>query len=288
MRIFSMLLLCCLLGGCAAVKQPDVPAVTASIPSENPWQPRTFADTPDCFFQVESCALEANGDYRVDLLCQNRSGGSQMFTCEDWCIDGWLVMPFWGEEILPGEAISFQVTVPAQVLARSGITEPKELSFRLRIFSQADLKQNYLVSTPCFLYPTGGKPGYTPIPALYWEEDDMVLVDNSGCTLVLTGFSQNEESYEVDCLLENKTRQSILYRIYGFGFNGLPTEQMWTLELAPGAKCAATMVLELPDLAGYVRQLNLSVYVCRSDEWFGRVWAQEDFQVHPQEIASNP
>ena len=281
MRIFSMLLLCCMLCGCAAVALPDIPTVTASVPPENLWQPITFADTGDCFFQVESCGLEPNGDYRVNLVCQNRSGGIQMFSCEDWCIDGWQVLPFWGEEVAPGEKRSFQVTIPGQTLAKIGAAEPQSLAFDLRIFSQADLEQNYLVSTRCALYPTGQKPGHIQIPPVSWEEDAMALVDNNGCTMVLTHFRQNHDSYEVDCLLENKTRQSMMFRVHGLRWNGLESEQVWAMEVSAGAKCAATMVFDLPRTAGHVRELDMRVEIYNCNEWFGRVWAQEQFRLKP-------
>lgn len=281
MRIFSILLLCCLLCGCAKVNLPDIPTVTAPEPVEKLWQPVTLADTGECLFRVESCDLTPNGDYLVNLVCQNRSGGAEMFTCENWCVDGWQILPFWGEAVAPGEERTFQVALPRQTMEKCGIAEPKSLCFDLRIFSQANLHQNYLVSTRCALYPTGEKPGNILAPEAPREGDDMVLADNNGCAMTITDFRRTADFYEVDCLLENKTRQSMMFWVSGLVFNGVESEQVWAMKLTPGTKCAATLLLDLPRTAGYVRQLDMNLYICNCDEWFGRVWAQEQFRLKP-------
>ncbi len=281
MKIFIALLLCLLLWGCDRVSIPEIPVATPGQRMAVDWQAVVFADSDTCHFRVDSCVLEKNGDYTVTLVCQNRESGTQLFSCGDWCVDGWQVLEFWGEEVPGGVEATFQVTIPARTLARSGITLPRSLAFDLRIFSLTNLEQNYRVSARCYLYPTGETPGKLEPPPVTWEEDDFVLVDNNGCSLVLTDFRQEAGQYQVDCLLENKTRQRQLYRLYGFCFNGQESDRVWTLHLSPGAKCAVTMELELPMATGYVRDFDLKVYICQSDIWFGRIWAQEQFHLQP-------
>ncbi len=281
MRIISVLFLCCLLGGCGGFSLPEIPEATSVPEAEHTWQKTVLADREECFLRVERCALDGEGNYTVALLCQNRSDFAQVFTCEDWCLDGWQVLSFWAREISPGQQEEITVSIPRETLAQSGIEAFQSLSFDLRIFSQTDLQQSYLVSARCELYPTGAKPGQITIRPLSWKTDAMVLADNNQCTLVLTGFQQTQGSYQVDCLLENKTRSPIMLRVYDLAFNGAESDQVWAFRLSPGARSAVTMVLELPTTAGNVRKLDMAVHISQSNAWFGRVWVQEHFSVTP-------
>jgi hypothetical protein len=69
----------------------------------------------------------------------------------------------------------------------------------------------------------------------------------------------------------------MLFRLYDPVFNGVETDQAWALQLTPGAKCAHTIVFELPETAGHMRWLELEAQIFNTDEWFGRVWVQEEF-----------
>ncbi len=281
MRIISVLFLCCLLGGCAGFALPEIPEATAPQALEFTWQSIVLADSQDCFLRVERCALDDQGNYTVELLCQNRSQVPQMFTCQDWCLDGWQVLSFWGQEIGPGQQEAIAVSIPREALEKSGIEAFQSLSFDLRIFSQTDLRQSYLVSSRCELYPTGAKPGQLVSKPLAWQADAMLLADNSQCTMVLTGFHQTQGKYQVDCLLENKTRSPMMLRVYDLAFNGAESDQVWAFRLSPGAKCAVEMELELPATAGRVRKMDMGVHISQSEEWFGRVWVQEAFVIKP-------
>ncbi len=283
MRRISIILLCLLLSGCST-DWPEIPPYTTSQASHTIWEPIRFAELPECSFRVENWEINPEGEYSFELVCHNRSDVPQLFSCEGWCIDGWQVLPFWGEEVPPGEEATFSVLVPNARGKDNQTQLARNIAFDLRIFSQADLWQNYLVCSHCSFSATGEKN--TPIrpEPLAWQEDAKVLVDNSGCTIVLTGVRQTQGRYEVDCLLENKTRSNMMFRLFDPAFNGVETDQVWTLQLTAGAKCAQTIVFDLPQTAGYMRWLELEVQTFNIDEWFGKVWAQEEFCIRVSDL----
>lgn len=277
MRKFSIILLCLFLSGCGRITVPDIPPYTTAQLTAAFWQPIVIADTPQCSFRVEQCGFNAENDFVCEVVCHNRSDAAQVFSCEAWCIDGWQVLSFWGEEVAPGTEESFAVIIPAEALGNNAFNMPQNISFDLRIFSQANLRQNYLVTERFVFSPSGAKPTNISLEPLLWEGNDKVLADNSGCTMVLTEVRQMKEHYEVDCLLENKTRSNLMFRLADPMFNGVETDQVWTLQLAAGAKCAQTIICDLPETAGHVRWLELDVQVFSCDEWFGKVWVAERF-----------
>lgn len=276
MRRFSIILLCLLLSGCK-VSLPDIPPYTTSQTATSRWKPIQFADIPECSFWVEQWEINTEGEYVCQLVCQNRSDAPQLFSCEAWCIDGWQALPFWGEEVQPGLEATFFVTIPAVQVIEKALQKPQNISFDLKIFSQADLRQNYLVCTQCSFSSTGGKAKQITFEPLSWKENAKVLADNRGCTIALTEIRQQQGQMELNCLLENKTRSKIMFRLFAPVFNGVETDQAWTLQLAAGAKCSQTIVFELPETAGYLRWLELEAQVFEIDEWFGKAWVDEAF-----------
>lgn len=276
MRRFSIILLCLLLSGCK-VSLPGIPPYTTSQTATSRWKPIQFADIPECGFRVEGWQSNGAGEYECRLICHNRSDAPQLFSCEAWCVDGWQALPFWGEEVQPGEEASFLVVIPATQIIENTAQKPQSVSFELKIFSQADLRQNYLVSSHCAFTSTGERAEQALNEPLSWQQNAKVLADNRGCTMVLAEARQLPGRLELDCLLENKTRSNIMFRLFDPIFNGVETDQVRTLQLTAGAKCSQTIVFELPETAGYLRWLELEAQVFEIDEWFGKAWVDEAF-----------
>lgn len=279
MRRFSIILLCLLLSGCT-IALPEIPPYTTVQTDSSLWQPIHFADTTECGFRVEQWETTAEGEYVCRLVCHNRSDAPQLFSCEAWCIDGWQVLPFWGEQLPPRTEATFSVKIPPPQGADDAAQKLQNIAFDLKIFSQADLRQNYLVSGHCAFTSTGEKVKQIPFEPLSWPEDAKVLADNRGCTVVLTEVRQLQGCLELDCLLENKTRNDMMFRLFNPGFNSVETDQVWTLQLTAGAKCAQTILLDIPETAGYMRWLEMGIQVFNIDEWFGKVWVEEKFSIH--------
>lgn len=284
MRKFTMLMLCVFLSGCQRIPLPESPPYTTAQAAPALWQPISFADTAECGFRVERCEVAPEGGCVCELVCHNRSHAPQLFSCEAWCVDGWQVLSFWGQEIAPGAEERFSVAIPAPKPEENSAWQPGNIAFDLRIFSQADLRQNYLVSAHCNFSPAGAKGGlFLPEP-LSWPENGKVLADNNGCVVVLTAVRQTPEHYEVDCLMENKTRSNMVFRLYDPVFNGVEQEQVYTLQLSPGAKCAQTITFDLPATAGHVRWLELEMQIFNCDQWFGKVWVEEGFCIRVSDL----
>ncbi len=280
MRCVLVLLLLALLSGCHRVALPEIPVYTQKVEETVPWQPQVLANTPDCAFVLEGCGLLENGDYQVRGLCLARGEGSQLFSCQNICLDGWQVETFWGQEIEAGQVQSVSFTIPGETLRRSGITRGQRLEFDLQVFSLMDLNQSYLVSSHCCVYPTGVKPSQVVIPEPSVSPEDRVLADNAGCAVTVGQISRQEGNLQIPCILENKTRRSQTYRIHNVLVNGEDTEPVWTLRLSPGTRCAAMVTMPMPEGVGAPEQVEFGLYVCRSDTWFGDVWVDERFSLH--------
>lgn len=277
MKIVGWLLLCLLLCGCAKVELPNIPTATTAPAQTFSWEPQLLADTPDCGFWVENCRWDADGNYVLEIFCQNRGEGAQLFSCRNVVIDGWQAPVFWGQEIPGGEAGAYDLTISRKALEDSGIQSPQSVAFDLRIFSLMDLNQTYLVSKRCTVYPTGMKPSQVQVPPP--PEGCWVLADNTGCICKVCHCRQAGSEITLQCFLENKTRQELIVRIHAITLDGQALEDVFTLQLSPGARHMATVTLPVPEGTGTVQTLELELYICQADVWFGEVWVQERFSL---------
>ncbi len=275
MKLLAILLLGGMLSGCAGqfAALPTLPEATTTPSQPFQWQPIALADVPQSGFWVEGCTLEENGDYTIALWCQNRSDGPQLFSCQDVVLSGWQASSFWGEEVPGGVTERYELTIPAQVLRLSNIQRPQSVQLELRIFSLTDLDQPYLVSKRCRFYPEGDKPGCLQVPPMPHSDQDRLLCDNAGCTFLVARMEPGEEGTKLSCYLENKTRYTLAFRAYDMAAgDAQPEDTVWTMHLSPGARSHAQITVP-----GWGGQVDLSLYVCQTDTWFGQVWADERF-----------
>ncbi len=281
MRLIAILLALALLSGCGRLSLPDlplpdIPPVTTGE-DDFTWQPRVLANTPDCGAVLEHCGLEEEGDYTLVMTLYNHTQQSQLFSLKNICLEGWQVMDFWGEEI-PGNSVrTVRLPIPGEKLEQVGLSGPESLSFRLQIFSQMDLEQTYLVNHAWQIYPTGQNPARIAAVSIPRGAGDRLLADNSQCTLVLRGATQNADSLVLHFLMENKTRSEMSYRFHSVRLNGAKADLPVTGSVSPGARKAVDAVFPLPPAVGTVRQVELGAYVYDGGHWFGSVWVGEDF-----------
>lgn len=251
--------------GCAQVE--PTPATTAQPPRVYTWQRQTLADTPDCRMELESVTVLENGDCRLVLSCENRLDSPVLFSCQDIMLDGWLLREFWGEEF-PGNARRrCQVTLPGQAMGY-----PQRLDLAVKIFTQADLRQAYLCSRHITLYAVEADPGRFQSPPSPWAENSRVLADNSGCAFSMAYTGADGAGQHFLCLMENKTRQSLAFRIHSLRCQGRELEPVWTVQLPPGARCGKELVIPTREARG-----ELSLHIQKQDKWFSDVLVNECF-----------
>lgn len=264
------------LAGCQKISLPELPVATPPAQTARPWQAQTYADTDACSFVLDTVGLSAAGDWEARMLCCNKSSQKLMFTVEDLCLQGWQMLPFWGESLEPGQAGEFILRVERDALEKCGISQPGTGEFRLRIFSQEDLHRDYLADQLCaFTVPGSKTPQSAP---LAYPQEAMVLFDNNGCALAITQLRREGDRLHMECLLENKTREYLLLRSGSIRVNGLELGQVLALKLSPGAKAAQSFTLEIPPEAGTPRRLQL-LWEAAAEGWQGRLWVQEMFSL---------
>ncbi len=258
--------------GCSPDTGPE-PASTTQLSRLYTWQPQTLVDTPACGLELESLTLLENGDCQLIIDCQNRTADQVLFSCQDILIDGWLLLDFWGEEF-PGYAQRrCQVILPAGAMGDSGPGYPQRLDLSVKVFSQGDLNQAYLCSQSITLYAQQANPGRFESPQSPLADKARVLADNSGCSISMVYTGSDATGQHFTCLLENKTRQRLAFRIHSLRCQEKELDLVWTLQLPPGARCSRELVIPTFEDHG-----ELSLHVQKQDKWFSDVLVNERFR----------
>ncbi len=265
------LLICTLLlsAGCSGPMQQPQP--TTQPPRVYTWERRMLVDLPECALELTRLQPLPSGDWLLTISCSNRLPDQVLFSCQDLMLDGWLIRDFWGEEFPGNTQRSCQILLPVQEVLGGG-EYPQRLDMTVRIFSQADLNQGYLCSQSFTLYGQGAKPGAFQSHQSPLQEGSCVLADNSGCSVCLVYRATDDAGQHFTCLLENKTRQSLAFRIHSLEGEGEALDMLWTVQLPPGGRGSRELLIPTEASQG-----ELSLHVQKLDKWFSDVLVDERF-----------
>lgn len=125
----------------ASVTYPD----RASAPGET-----VIVDNEDLKFTIESANKDDYWGYLLDLYVENRTEATIYLTWADLSVNGFEVVPNWKDTVLSGKRKLSSVSISNGHLEANGITDVKEIEFKLVVRNLHDYDEIYLNETFTF------------------------------------------------------------------------------------------------------------------------------------------
>ena len=238
---------------------------------ENAADDRVIVDNSECVFVVTGTDDSSRG-YTVEVRCENRGSRTLMFSLSECSVNGWMVDPFWAEEVSAGNRSNSKIVFDRDDLDRCGITSVDEIEFGLHIYDSDDWEADPVVSDDYTLYPTGLGPGRIDIPQRTAKEGEQVIIDNNRCSFIIESVDPDGiMGYTLTCYLENKTDDELMFSWDDVAVNGTMIDPFWAASVEDGKRAYAEISFFNSDFEengiDSVEKIEFRLRVYDSDDW---------------------
>ena len=284
-------------------KAPEEVNATPNEHAENTSKPDTIADVPTaltyviedeiivdneiCTFKITKAEVDRIWGFTLKAFCENKTTDKNlMFTIDDVSVNGYMVDPFWADEIAPGKKANDDINFSSSSFDEIGIKTADEITFTLRVYDYDDWSADHLVEDVFSIYPTGLSADEIVYPARKTSASEQVVVDNDDFCFVIIG--QSDDSfwgYTLQCYIENKTNNTLMFSWDEVSVNGFMIDPFWAREVAPQMRSYADISFSSSDFEDNditdVEDIEYCLRVYDSDDWSGNDYINETFTYKP-------
>ncbi len=215
-------------------------------------------------------SMETSGDkFEMKVYLENKTNVTAMFAIRDTVINGYVADPYWATPIAPGKKKNDTITVYS--LSDRGISDVvSEIKFVMRVYDSDDWSAPDIFNEKFALYPVGKKKA--AIVEREAQPKDLVIVNNSKVSIVVTGFDEDpSRGYTAHLYITNKTKKSLMFATVDVSVNGYMIDPFWAEELPPKSRCYTDMNwrssgLEENDIKK-VKDIEITFRVYDSNNW---------------------
>lgn len=245
-----------------------------------------IAENSQCVFTVTSVDPDGLLGFTVKARCENRSDRTLMFSWDECSVNGWMVEPFWAQEVTAGKLSNTQIVFDRDELKRCGITTVDEIEFELHIYDSEDWEAEPVVSEDYAIYPTGQTPGSVKSPERAPKAGEQVIADRQQFSFIIESADpEGIMGYTLMCYLENKTDDELMFSWDDVAVNGVMIDPFWAAEVEPGKKAYARISFLEDDLSENaieaVERIEFRLRVYDADDWDEPALVDEVFEYRP-------
>lgn len=238
-RMLILLLALGLLTGCR--EQSREITKLRQIPKLQPWQTITrqasfqrqvLADCPAVYIALEGISA-AEGESALEIQLENRGPEQVLAALEDVSVNGYMCDPCWAAILEPGEMRRERVALPREdPMPTDPVTQ---VGFTLAAYRDGEGRGEQLLERSFLFYPKG--EAAAAMGQWQPEAGEQVLLDNSRCAMVITGFQpQAPWGYGLQVYLENRTEHTLIFTLRQPRVNGQVCDPGWAEAVAPGMR----------------------------------------------------
>ena len=246
----------------------------------------TIIDNEIC--QVAIDGFQYNYDFyafTARLRFINKTDVNLYFSVDCISVNGYMCEASAGTTVNAFSESSADLDFDHEDFERNFIREVNEMEFKVSAVNEDDWASECLTEQLCTVYPFG--TNYTPQPKQTFDDDDIVLVDNEDCSMIITGFETDQYFYKANIYLENKTDIELEYKIAGStSVNGCCVSPYFYKDVMPGKKMNTTVEWYLSDFDIYdiisVNDLALDIVISNANDWFAESVYECNSFIHVQ------
>ena len=214
------------------------------------------SELPFTLFDNESCSMVVTnygdidrwGDpaFAVNVDLTNKTADQTFrFRIDEAAVCGWMVDPYWSEEVEPGATVSSTFTWNSEELAEYGIDEVTLIQLAMRVYDTESYDD--IVDGAFVLAPQGLDAAYTTSPSI--PDDAVVLAEGEGYQAIVLGSSLDSwGDYEVVLYYNNDSDMALNFST---DYESIEGWEVWTYggaTVLPYSQAARTMSFDADDL----------------------------------------
>ena len=248
---------------------------------------QVIVDDENCTFVIESIEADAIWGYTLNCYLENKTSDILMFTWDDVSVNGYMVDPLWSKEVRPGKRTFSEITFSDRKLERCNITSVDEIVFTLRVYDNDNWYADDLVEDEFAVYPTGLDASSVVYPERSKTASEQVIIDNESCIFIIESVeAESIWGYTLNCYLENKTSDPLLFLWDDVSVNGNKVDPFWIEFVQPGKRVFSDITFSNSSLKSYgiseVEEIEYILQVYNYDDWTAPDVLNEVFTYVPE------
>ncbi|MBQ9030882.1 MAG: hypothetical protein IJ106_05445 [Parasporobacterium sp.] len=190
----------------------DEPSKEAPVPVAAVGGEMVLIDDEICTVSLKSFSSEDSYyGYVVKVFIENKTDKNLYFTTDYVSMNDYILDCYWGETVSSGHKSNSEMNFYKDDMELNGITDVRSIAFTLSARDDDDWS-NMLEQETFTIYPYGEDvPEQAPQE---FEDNDLVLVDENGIRMILTGFDDTDDySFKASVYLENNTDKNLRFSL---------------------------------------------------------------------------
>lgn len=217
----------------ASVASDTISADTEANHNDYSLPETIIVDNDSCAFIVTEVVPDGTWGFTVKVRLENRTDKNLMFSLENVSIVGYMIDPFWAEEVAPGKKAISEISFSNTELKNCGITSVDEIMFDLRVYDYEDWSADDIVEDTFAIYPTGLNAETVVYPERLSVDGEIIILDNEICIFIVQGVNPEDLwGYALNCYIENKSDHDMMFSWDDVSVNGFMCDPYWAKTVA--------------------------------------------------------
>ena len=256
--------------------QPAATDPVIQTPTDPPVVPMEMGETviidnENCTFTIESASQNAYVGMTVEVLLENKTDKTLLFTWNNTSVNGFMHDPFWAEEVAAGKKAKSTIHFDTYQLEEYGVESVDEIQFTLYVYDSDDFMADPYVDEVFTIYPTGLSAETMVYPIRGSKAGARVIVDNEVVTFIIESAGVDGSFYNLRCYISNKTDKNVMVSWEEVSVDGFMIDPLWAVTVGAGKQAVTDISFLRSDLADNgienPGQIELKLNVSDYDDW---------------------
>lgn len=252
------------------------PTAPAQMPTEPPvdytLSGQTLVDNEHCVFTVTGTEFNDHLGLQIQVLCENKSDRTLMFSWNNVSVCGFMYDPMWAEEVAPGKKVNTTIGIDTYALEQMKVSSVDQIEFDLYVQDSEEFMEAPVVNERFTVYPTGKTAETVKFPVFEPSETDTVIVDNEDLTFIVMNVDDElADYYTLNCYIANKTDKNLMLSWDEVSVNGFMVNPFWALSVAAGKQAYTEIIFFRTDLEEQdievVQDIEFRLQASDNDNW---------------------
>lgn len=246
----------------------------------------TLVDNEECAFTVTGTEFNEHLGLQIQVLCENKSDRTLMFSWNNVSVCGFMYDPMWAEEVAPGKKVNTTIGIDTFALEQMHVDSVDQIAFDLWIQDSEAFMDAPVVNEGFCIYPTGKTPDQVKFPVYEPSETDTVIVDNDTLTfIVMNADDELADYYTLNCYILNKTGKNLMVSWDDVSVNGFMVNPFWALSVAAGKQAYTEIIFFRSDFdkqdIEVVQDIEFRLQAYDNDNWDADYLIDEVYSFKP-------